>query len=290
MAAERSRHRPGSRTPSAGPGGGFARLRARSSALALDRDAPPRLRQLALGPHDREPSTGQAQRSLVEQIAGLPAGKELRVEAVEALDLEVGMAKRDEAAQQPFEAAPRTVHDAGEGGEVERDLLDPAVPQRLDRADDQELHQPVRRLPIAPHRRERHRRASVRGDQVQETADAPIAVAGKQDDAAGAPFGAERVHRHREAALARAGEPALGHSLELAERALVELGQLGQLRGVAALLEAGGRPAHPWNRPPLGREAPSLAKGPVASLEGAQPGLTPERNEALAEPPGGDRP
>src|SRR5258705_467119 len=133
MAAERSRHRPGSRTPSAGPGGGFARLRARSSALALDRDAPPRLRQLALGPHDREPSTGQAQRSLVEQIAGLPAGEELRVEAVEALDLEVGIAKRDEAAQQPFEAAPRTVHDAGEGGEVERDLLDPAVPQRLER-------------------------------------------------------------------------------------------------------------------------------------------------------------
>jgi len=60
--------------------------------------------------------------------------------------------------------------------------------------------------------------------------------------------------------------------------ALVELGQLSQLRGVAALLEAGDRLAHLPNRATLEREAPGLDNGLVTDVEGAQP-----RPDARAE-------
>src|SRR5207247_4994726 len=109
---------------------GSDRLRAESSAFALGHRAPPRMRQLALGAHDREPRARQPQRSLVQQVAGLPAREELRVETVEALYLEEGVAKRYESPQEPVHPPARTVHNARQGCEVERDLLDPAPAQR----------------------------------------------------------------------------------------------------------------------------------------------------------------
>jgi hypothetical protein len=85
-----------------------------------------------------------------------------------------------------------------------------------------------------------------------------------------------------------AGEPALGHAFELAERALVELGQLGKLGRIAALLEPRDRLAHLPNRPALEREAACLDDRFIADVEGAQPRLAPERNQAFADTAGGE--
>jgi hypothetical protein len=50
--------------------------------------APRRLRQLALQQHRRQTDPAKTQHALVQQVAGLPAWEELRVEAVKPLDLE----------------------------------------------------------------------------------------------------------------------------------------------------------------------------------------------------------
>src|SRR5436309_11753814 len=48
-----------------------------------------RARELPFGPQRRQRSAGEPEGALVEQVARLPARQELRVEAIEALDLEV---------------------------------------------------------------------------------------------------------------------------------------------------------------------------------------------------------
>ena len=48
-------------------------------------------------------------------------------------------------------AAARALEQAGEGREVERELLDAALAQQLDRADDEELREAVRRVAVAAH-------------------------------------------------------------------------------------------------------------------------------------------
>jgi hypothetical protein len=67
----------------------------------------------------------------------------------------------------------RAFEPAGEGGEVERDLLHPALAQQLDRPDDDELHQAVGGAVVPPHQeREGHRRAAEAGHEVDERPDA----------------------------------------------------------------------------------------------------------------------
>src|SRR5438067_786049 len=65
-------------------------LRPSRRRLRLASGAPEnRPAQLALDPHRREPDSRQPPGPLVDEEARLPARRELRVEAVEALDLEV---------------------------------------------------------------------------------------------------------------------------------------------------------------------------------------------------------
>src|SRR5207244_4082159 len=97
------------------------------------------------GPERREPGAREGEWSLVQEIARLPAREELRVEAVEALDLEERVRERDEPPEHALDRVARVVHVAGEGREVERDLLHPALAQELDPAGHEELGQAVRR-------------------------------------------------------------------------------------------------------------------------------------------------
>ena len=104
----------------------------------------PRLGQLTLRPRRGEARTQQPQRPLVDEVTGLPARKELGVEPVQALDLKERVGQRHDLAQQPLVPALGAVHPAGEGGEVERELPQPALAQQLGGCGDHELGQPVR--------------------------------------------------------------------------------------------------------------------------------------------------
>ena len=102
-------------------------------------------RQLALGPVRGEAGVREREHALEDEVARLPARRELRVEPVEALDLEVAGSRSGAAAEQALAAVAGSRKPA-EGGEVERQLLDAALAQLLDRARRSELGQPVRRL------------------------------------------------------------------------------------------------------------------------------------------------
>src|SRR5438876_12311845 len=104
--------------------------------------------KLAFDHERRDPHARQPQHAFEEEVARLPARRELRVEPVQALDLEERIAERDDAPQQSLGARARPLEQPAEGGEVERELLDPAGPPELDRADDEELDQAVRGLAV----------------------------------------------------------------------------------------------------------------------------------------------
>src|SRR5207244_555062 len=80
----------------------------------------PRPRELPLDPECSKRSASEPEPALVEEIAWLPAGKELRVEAVQALDLEVAVEDGDDSAEQPLAPAVRVAERVAERGEVER--------------------------------------------------------------------------------------------------------------------------------------------------------------------------
>ena len=61
--------------------------------------AEPRLRQLPFEPERRDACARQAEAALVHEVARLPAREELRVEPVETLDLEPGVAEGEHAAE-----------------------------------------------------------------------------------------------------------------------------------------------------------------------------------------------
>ena len=73
------------------------------------------------------------------EVARLPARMELRIEAVQALDLEVRVREPGEAADEAFGGVPRPVHEPRERGEVERDLFDAGLAELFDRV-------PLRRI------------------------------------------------------------------------------------------------------------------------------------------------
>lgn len=95
-----------------------------------------RLWDLSFEPEGGEGDARESGEALVHGVAGLPAGEELGVEPVEALDLEDGVGTPRQAAGDAFEQALRVVDEPGERGEVERDLVDAARAELLDRLDD----------------------------------------------------------------------------------------------------------------------------------------------------------
>src|SRR4029078_5116419 len=109
-------------------------------------------------PRRRDTGAGEAEPPLVQHEARLPARVELRVEAIEALDLEPGVGPAQDAPDGALEDVLRLGQQAREGGEVERDLVDTALPERLQRPRDQVLGHAVRRGWVTTHERERERR------------------------------------------------------------------------------------------------------------------------------------
>src|SRR5438270_595022 len=82
-----------------------------------------RPRQLALDHESGQPDRRQRSRARVAQIARLPAREELRVEAVEALDLEPPARQPEQPAGDAVEQAARAAQRTGKRCKVERDLL-----------------------------------------------------------------------------------------------------------------------------------------------------------------------
>jgi hypothetical protein len=109
---------------------------------------------LTLGEEGRESRPGKAADTVVEEVAGLPTGKELGVEVVEAVDLEVRVEQRDNATEDALAAIARCLEQSGESREVERELSDAPASQLRDRAGDEEFGEAVRRRGPAAHSRE----------------------------------------------------------------------------------------------------------------------------------------
>src|SRR5438874_6208994 len=61
-----------------------------------------RLPQLTFGPERGDAGPRKPEPSLIDQVPRLPAGKELGIEAVQALDLEERIAERDELGERAF--------------------------------------------------------------------------------------------------------------------------------------------------------------------------------------------
>ena len=68
-----------------------------------------------------------------------------------------------------------------------------AVAEQLEPAGEEELHQPVRRVPLAPHQRERDGGASVARGEVQEAANVSVRVPAQNHEAVGVVFAPELV-------------------------------------------------------------------------------------------------
>src|SRR5437660_11550195 len=104
--------------------------------------------------------------------ARAPLREELPVEAVQPLELEEPVEAQEHYTQraQSERRALVGTQRLCEHCEVQRELLNVPLPPPLDRLDDQELHQAVRRISTSSHRREGPTLARRRGDEVQEAA------------------------------------------------------------------------------------------------------------------------
>ena len=171
----------------------------------------------------------------------------------------------------------RLADEPGERCEVERDLGDPACAEVLDRLDDEELGEAVRRVAVAAHERERDGVAAVRRHEVEEAADRTALVGGGDDERFFSLRIAQRVHRHAEAALGRAAAPVVRDLLEPATTSVVERAELGDRRVVAGLPQARNRLANLADRASLETEALRIDDRLVAEVERAQAGLLEQR-------------
>ena len=180
--------------------------------------------------------------------------------------------------------ARRAVHQAREGGEVERQLLDPALAQQLDRADDQELHQAVRRCRArgasgrATSRRGRSRARSAGSRRPRRPASrATTTTLSARWSPRSVSIAIEKPRSGASAA------PALRHRLELGELRLARA-RAARARSavVARLARAGHGLAHLADRAPLERERGQLDDRLVADVEGLEPGSSRQLRELLA--------
>ena len=133
--------------------------------------------------------------------------------------------------------------------EVQRHLADASLAEEQDRSNNEELHQPVRRLPLTPHERKRHRGPPVTGNEVQETPSVVVPIARDHHDRVTLVLPAQGVQRHREPALGPATAPVARDAFELGRRRLVDRGHVAQLCPIAGLLEPCDGLAHFANRP-----------------------------------------
>src|SRR6266516_4371756 len=78
-----------------------------------------RLRYLTLDPKRRQPCAWQPKPSFEEEVARLPAREELRVEAVEALDLEERVAQREQPSQNTLRVTSWSMDELCERREVQ---------------------------------------------------------------------------------------------------------------------------------------------------------------------------
>jgi hypothetical protein len=212
--------------------------------------------------HQEGSKTGprKAEEAAEDEVTRLPPWRELRAETVEALDLEPAAANSDDAShERPFEQ-PSEHH------EVERELLHTSFAQQLDRANDEELHQAVRRCAVAAHERQRERLPAVRRHEMQEAANAGGRVPCNDDET----VASERVHCHGEPTLARGSAPAGRNVVELSESCVVELRECAHLRGVAGLAEPVHGLSHLADRAAFERERRSVDDRLVADVDRAQ--------------------
>src|SRR5437870_6206558 len=135
------------------------------------------------------------------EVARLPAREELRVEPVQALDLEEPVAEENHAARGMPGEPLGLMDDPREGREVERNLVYASVAKELDRPYEEELGQAIGSRALTSHRRERHRRPAVRRRKLQERAHDARRVACDHDDRVTLLVRAELVERHGEAAF-----------------------------------------------------------------------------------------
>src|SRR6266516_2956038 len=181
-----------------------------------------RLRYLTLDPKRRQPCAWQPKPSFEEEVARLPAREELRVEAVEALDLEERVAQREQPSQNTLRVTSWSMDELCERREVQRHLADASLAEEQDRPNDEELHQAVRRVPLAPHERKRHRGPPVTGNEVQEPARVAVPIARDHHDGVTLVLPAQGVQRHGEPALGPAAAPVARDAFELGRRRFVE--------------------------------------------------------------------
>jgi len=147
---------------------------------------------------------------------------------VQPLDLEERVSDQERSPDNAFGPPARGVDVAGKGGEVQRRLLYAAVSKELEPAGDEELRQPVRRIPVAAHERERDDWAAVARREVQETADVVVGVPAEHHEAVAVVLPPEVVEGHRETALDPALPPASADCLDLYEVCVGELRELVQ--------------------------------------------------------------
>ena len=112
-------------------------------------------RYLTLDEESRDTCPRQAERALVDEVARRPAREELRVEPVEALDLEVRVREADRPAERAVGPGTGRVQETPKGGKVQRRLLGPVVAKELYPARDQELGQAIRGVTVSRHRGQR---------------------------------------------------------------------------------------------------------------------------------------
>ena len=177
-----------------------------------------------LGMQVGEPGERQVAPALEAEVAPPPVREELAVEAVQALELEepVGLQQRPAQRARPEPGVVVGAQEVGEHREVQRQLGDAVRLRPRDRLGDQVLHQPVRRVAAAAHRRERVALARGRRHELQEAADG--AVGRRRDGQHRVGVEEQRVHRHREAALGPVAAPLLGDGAELGAQRLVGVG------------------------------------------------------------------
>ena len=117
---------------------------------------------------------------------------------------------------------------------------------------------------------------------MQDPADPPLLVAAQKDQRLVCMPAADRVHRHREAALGCPLPPELEHFLDLCDRRLIERRHRHELGRIAGLAQPGDRLADLADRASLEREPVELDDRLVPQIHRPQTELLVERAQALA--------
>ena len=205
----------GQRTDAAARVGGRQPTSARTAGTRREPDH----RQLedALDARVQQRDLGEVLEVLGDDRARHPLGVELRVEVAQRGDLEVRVERERDPALNPLDRAELRlrVEQPAPGGEVQRQPRLAALAQRLRRVDDQELRHAVGRVGVVLHEVERPALVAA-GHEAQEAERPAVLVVGRDgEQQVGVLTRDAAAQLHREAALGRAGAPALAHLFQL---------------------------------------------------------------------------